>query len=127
MDLKTKQNSMYMNLRKKKINSRCHLKVFSQGFQNRSYILEYVGLRIAKLSPKLSTYGWDTLYILHKQSCLIKLKVIVAKCVVRLSEHTSLCLVGLRQVCCDHDGDETDGFRLNVKLDKTEEDEVSLF
>ena len=66
-------------------------------------------------------------YILHKQSCLINLKVIVAKCVVRLSEHTSLCLVGLRQVCCDHDGDETDGFRLNVKLDKTEEDEVSLF
>ena len=58
---------------------------------------------------------------------LINLKVVVAKCVVRLSEHTSLCLVGLRQVCCDHDGDETDGFRLNVKLDKTEEDEVSLF
>ena len=29
----------------------------------RSYSLEKVVLRIAKLSPKLSTYRWDTLYI----------------------------------------------------------------
>ena len=39
-------------------------KFFSQGFQNRSYFLEYVVLRIAKLNPNLSTYGYDTLYIL---------------------------------------------------------------
>lgn len=41
--------------------------------------------------------------------------------------YVTLYFVCLGQVCCDHDGDETDGFRLNVKLDKTEEDEVSLF
>ena len=34
-----------------------------QGFQNRVYFLAYVILRIEKLSPKLSTYWWDTLYI----------------------------------------------------------------
>ena len=27
------------------------------------YFLTYMILRISKLSPKLSTYGWDTLYI----------------------------------------------------------------
>ena len=37
-------------------------KISSQSFQNRSYFLKYVVLRIAKLSPKLSTYRWDTLY-----------------------------------------------------------------
>ena len=35
---------------------------FLQIFQNRSYFLKYVDLRIAKLGPKLSTYRWDTLY-----------------------------------------------------------------
>ena len=33
-------------------------------FQNRSYFLEYVVLRITKLSLKLSTYRWDTLYMI---------------------------------------------------------------
>ena len=35
---------------------------FSQEFQNRSYFLKYVVLTNRKLSPKLSTNGWDTLY-----------------------------------------------------------------
>ena len=37
-------------------------KIFSQGFQNRSYFLKYVVLKNGKLSLKLSTYWWDTLY-----------------------------------------------------------------
>ena len=37
---------------------------FHKVFKNRSYFLKYVILRIAKLSPKLST--WDTLYKFHK-------------------------------------------------------------
>ena len=32
-------------------------------FQNRSYFLKYVDLRIAKLGPKVFPYRWDTLYM----------------------------------------------------------------
>ena len=37
---------------------------FSQEFQNRSYFLTYLVLKNRKLSPKLSAYQWDTLYML---------------------------------------------------------------
>ena len=37
-------------------------KLFTQEFQDRSYFLEYMVLRITKLSLNLSTYRWDTLY-----------------------------------------------------------------
>ena len=63
MDLITKQNSMYMNLRKK-INSRCHLKVFSQGFQNRSYVLEYVGLRMGQSVYTVMVGIYESTYLL---------------------------------------------------------------
>ena len=32
-------------------------------FQNRSYFLKYVDLKIAKLGPKVFPYRWDTLYM----------------------------------------------------------------
>ena len=37
-------------------------KLLSQEFQNRSYFLTYLVWKNRKLSPKLSTYRWDTLY-----------------------------------------------------------------
>ena len=37
-------------------------KLFTQEFQDRSYFLEYMVLRITKLSLNLSTYRWNTLY-----------------------------------------------------------------
>ena len=40
-------------------------KVSSEGFLNRSYFLKYVVLKNRKLSRKLTTNGWDTLYVIH--------------------------------------------------------------
>ena len=38
-------------------------KFLEQGFQNSSYFLKYVVLKIAKLSCNVSPYRWDTLYM----------------------------------------------------------------
>ena len=38
-------------------------KVSSESFLKQSYLLKYVGLKIAKLGPNVFPYQWDTLYL----------------------------------------------------------------